>query len=92
MDLNRLYFDHQLLLMEAERANSPELRQRHHNGAALIAGRIGCMQRALGANAAPAWSRTAALDPDRTGHPPALPIGPTRGPYDWRRAAIAAVE
>jgi hypothetical protein len=87
VDLNRLYFDHQIHLMEAEHARSPELRQRHHNGATLIAGRIGCMQRAMGADAANGWSRTAARDPDPTGRPPALPAGPMRVPHDWRRAA-----
>jgi hypothetical protein len=90
VDLNRLYFDHQLLLMEAERANCPDLRQLHRNGAALIAGRIGCMQRALGAKAARGWARTAALDPDRTGRPPTLLLGPPRGPHDWRRATKRA--
>jgi hypothetical protein len=85
VDLNRLYFDHQILLMEAERASSSELRQRHCNGAALLAGRIGCMQRAMGADAAPAWSRAAARHSDHTGRPPALPMGPSRGPHDWRR-------
>jgi hypothetical protein len=87
VDLNRLYFDHQLHLIEAERASSAELRQRHRNGAALIAGRIGCMQRAIGADASRAWSRAAARHADHTGRPPALPVGPVRGPHDWRRAA-----
>ena len=86
MDLNQLYFDHQLLLMQAERAASPELRCSHRQGAALIAGRIGCMQRAMGAGAASSWAQVAARDSDRMGCPPSLLSGPPRGPGDWRTA------
>jgi hypothetical protein len=87
VDLNQLYFDHQLLLMQTERATCPERRRRQRNGATLIAGRIGCMQRAMGASAAQGWSQAASLDRDRTGRPPSLLYGPLRGPHDWRTAA-----
>lgn len=62
MDLNQLYFDHQLLLIRAERATSPSSRINHEIGASHVAGRIGCMQRALGAAAAPIWEALAAVD------------------------------
>jgi len=48
MDLNELYSDHQVALMRADGTSS------------LIAGRIGGLQRALGAGAAPAWEALAA--------------------------------
>ena len=60
MDLNRLYSDHQLLLMQADQAPTPALRHLQEVAATHIAGRIGCMQRALGAAAAPAWEALAA--------------------------------
>ena len=59
MDLNQLYFDHQLLLMKARQALSTEVRHAHELGAALVAGRIGGMQRAIGAACAPAWEAIA---------------------------------
>ncbi len=52
MDLNQLYFDHQLLLMQAQSEPCADRRRLHRNGAALVAGRIGCMQVAMGARAA----------------------------------------
>ena len=60
MDLNQLYFDHQVLLMRAGRTLSAEARRALETGASLIAGRIGCMQRALGAAGAPGWEAIAA--------------------------------
>ena len=51
MDLNELYFDHQVAVMRADGARSREYRHDHRFDASLIAGRIGCMQRALGAGA-----------------------------------------
>lgn len=87
MDLNRLYFDHQLLLMQAEREPCPDRRLLHRHGAALIAGRIGCMQVALGAQAAGGWANVAERNSDSTGLPPSLLAGPLPGPYDWRSAA-----
>lgn len=62
MDLNQLYFDHQLLLMQAQRARSESTKHDHEVGASLVAGRIGCMQRVLGATAAPVWEALAAVD------------------------------
>jgi len=59
VDLNQLYFEHQVLLMRADRSDLPGERIGHERGAALIAGRIGCIQRASGAGAAKAWRTTA---------------------------------
>lgn len=63
MDLNQLYFDHQVLRMQADRATSSEARGLHDRGAALLAGRIGCMQQAVGAYAAASWTAIAMNDP-----------------------------
>lgn len=60
MDLNQLYFDHQVLLMKAGNAASPGDRCDLRMGASHLAGRIGDIQRALGAGAAPAWEGLAA--------------------------------
>ena len=60
MDLNRLYSDHQRLLMEADRAPSERLRRLHAIAATDLAERIGRTQRGLGAAAAPAWETLAA--------------------------------
>ena len=59
MDLNRLYSDHQLLLLRAERAPTEDLRERHEIAASPLAGRIGCMQRAMGADGARVWDALA---------------------------------
>lgn len=59
MDLNQLYFEHQLLLM---RATCGAQHEKHEVAASLIAGRIGCMQRALGAAAAPVWEGLAVVN------------------------------
>ena len=59
MDLNQLYADHQLLLIKTGQAPSSEARRRHEIGASLVAGRIGCIQRAVGAAGAPAWETMA---------------------------------
>ncbi len=69
MDFNRLYSDHQILLMHADRASSGALRQVHEVAATHIAGRIGCMQRALGAAAAPTWETLAAPTADSLASP-----------------------
>ena len=69
MDFNRLYSDHQILLVRAERAPSDALRHGHEIAATHIAGRIGCMQRALGAPAAPAWESLAAPTVDSLASP-----------------------
>ncbi|MGX7896632.1 hypothetical protein [Tsuneonella sp. HG222] len=55
MDFNRLYSDHQKLLMEVARASSVAVRNRHEDAATSVADRIGTMQRELGADAAPGW-------------------------------------
>ena len=65
MDLNQLYSDHQVLLVRADQSPTLALSQHYTFGATLIAGRIGCMQRALGAKAATHWE-TLAL-PDQAG-------------------------
>jgi len=67
VDLNKLYFDHQILLMRADGTEQAGERARHMHGAALVAGRIGCMQRAVGADAADGWSAFAANDGDVNG-------------------------
>ena len=69
MDLNQLYFDHQILLMRAKQTLSAEARHAHEAGASLIAGRIGCIQRALGAASAPAWEAIAVSRRDSLGSP-----------------------
>ncbi len=63
VDLNQLYFDHQIAVMRARTALSRDVRSDRRFDASLIAGRIGCMQRALGAGAARGWETLAAPDP-----------------------------
>ena len=60
MDLNRLYSDHQILLIEAARAPSEVLRRVHTVAATHLAERIGRVQRTLGAAAAPTGETLAA--------------------------------
>jgi len=55
VDLNRLYFDYQLSLLNATAAATPDLRHGHEIEAARIAGCIGHKQTKLGAAAACAW-------------------------------------
>ncbi|MFC4255709.1 hypothetical protein GRI97_17505 [Altererythrobacter xixiisoli] len=62
MDLNSLYFDHQLLLIRARRAASVGIRRQYEVEASYIAGRIGGMQRKLGAAAALTWERLSAVN------------------------------
>lgn len=62
MDLNQLYFDHQIAVMRADGALSRQFRRDRRFDASRIAGRIGCMQRALRAGAAPAWEALSARD------------------------------
>ena len=69
MDFNRLYSDHQSLLIEAARAPTGGLRHAHELAASHIAGRIGCMQRALGAAGASAWESLAAPAADSLASP-----------------------
>ena len=77
MDLNQLYSDHQLLLMRMDRAPTRALRHLQEVAASHLAGRIGGLQRALGAAAAPSWESLASSAYD-TPASPALP--PRRGP------------
>ena len=61
MDLNQLYSDHQVLLMKADRAANDDGRLVFEVAASHLAGRIGCMQRALGAAGARGWDALAAM-------------------------------
>lgn len=62
MDLNQLYFDHQILLMRAARVPVSASSAAHLCDAAGLAARIGAMQRATGADAEAGWNRLAATD------------------------------
>jgi hypothetical protein len=55
VDLNKAYFDHQIQLIRAGDAPTPEARRDHEIAAARIAGSIGQRQVRLGAAAACAW-------------------------------------
>jgi hypothetical protein len=59
LDLNRLYFDHQLSLIKAQEAVTSAQRRDHESDAASIAGRIAHRQGLLGASAARAWEQPA---------------------------------
>ena len=59
MDLNQLYTEHQALLMKADRAANDDGRLVFEVAASHVAGRIGCMQRALGAAGARGWDELA---------------------------------
>jgi hypothetical protein len=78
MDLNKLYFDHQIAVMRADGAVSFAFGRDRRSDASLIAGRIGCVQRALGAAAAEGWETLAAArDPADLSKRP-LSRGPLR--------------
>lgn len=62
MDLNQLYFDHQILLMKAARSPVSGDAALHLCKAAQIAGQIRGLQRARGADAEAYWNRPAAND------------------------------
>lgn len=53
MDLNRLYFEHQLALIRASGADGEAARDRHHARADCIASRISDFQDRVGARAVP---------------------------------------
>lgn len=53
MDLNRLFFDHQLALLRASASECPGERDLHNADADGIATRISAFQRSQGASAAP---------------------------------------
>lgn len=55
MDLNELYFDHQISLMRSASAGCGRLRLLHHNNALAIARRIVCIHRDSGARAVDGW-------------------------------------
>lgn len=59
MDLNQLYFDHQVLLIRAQDAPTLGLRHRHKVAAALVDGRIRRRQAKLGATASSAGAASA---------------------------------
>ncbi len=61
MDLNQLYFDHQVLIMRAGNAEPGDTRWLHETGARRVAGRISSIQRRSGAPAATGWERLAAV-------------------------------
>jgi hypothetical protein len=62
VDLNKLYSDHQSLLILAERAETSVVRRVCEFSASQVAGRIGRAQRALGAAAAQSWEALATAD------------------------------
>lgn len=55
MDLNKLYSQHQVALMNAGAAASASIRMRYLDHAAQIAEQIGAFQRTNGAEACKAW-------------------------------------
>ena len=55
MDLNQLYFDHQIQLIRADCAATADARSGHQFAASQIAIRIGRRQMWLGAAAAGTW-------------------------------------
>jgi hypothetical protein len=61
MDLNQLYFDHQILSMRAEHSAHAAHRALHARRAAAMADRIGSFQRTLGARAATGWAAEGAV-------------------------------
>ncbi len=60
MDLNRLYFDHQVSLMRASAARCAQGRQRHRADATATARSIETIHRASGAAALGEWEANAA--------------------------------
>ena len=58
MDLNRLYYDHQISIIRAAKSG-PGGRACFEIIAARVAAQIGSRQRSLGASAAGAWERLA---------------------------------
>jgi hypothetical protein len=62
VDLNRLYSQHQVSLMRAKVSTNSNVRREHEFCASLAAGRIACIQRALGAAAARGWEIAALPD------------------------------
>lgn len=67
MNLNQLYFRHQLLLIRADQSASADSRRLRRAAAARIACRIGSVQRKLGAAGAPAWEAQCGADRQAAG-------------------------
>jgi hypothetical protein len=65
VDLNKLYFDHQLLLMKVRQAPTWHKQSQHFARALHLAASIGRVQRDLGATAASGWE-TASVAGDAT--------------------------
>jgi hypothetical protein len=61
VDFNKLYFDHQLLLMKAQQAPSSGPRCGFRIEASAVARRIGASQQSLGARAARQWQALAEM-------------------------------
>jgi hypothetical protein len=61
MDLNKLYFDHQVLVVRARHAAPGKARSSYETGARRVADSIGSIQRLSGAPAAMGWELLAAL-------------------------------
>jgi hypothetical protein len=68
VDLNKLYYDHQVLLMKVCQAPTWHGRSQHVARASHLAGCIGRVQRGLGAAAATAWE-AASTSAARGGRP-----------------------
>jgi hypothetical protein len=62
VNLNQLYFSHQLLLIQADHSASADTRRVRRAAASRIACRIGKVQRQLGAGGAPAWEAQCGAD------------------------------
>ena len=69
MDLNKLYYDHQVLLMKVCQAPTWHRRSQHIARASHLAGCIGRVQRGLGAAAAGAWEAASATGARGPGEP-----------------------
>lgn len=72
MDLNQLYFDHQLSAIRATRLPTAVLRHEAKQVSSAIAAQIECIQRASGALAAPGWERLANQDDGRLNQEPRI--------------------
>lgn len=59
MDLNSLYFRHQISLIRAAASGSRALRATHVAAAEGLAGTIACLQLRLGASASTGWAAIA---------------------------------
>lgn len=74
MDLNQLYFDHQLSAVRATRLPTAVLRHEAKQVSSAIAAQIECIQRASGALAAPGWGRLADEDDGRFNRKPTTAV------------------